>query len=98
MWPSGLECWFTCRGVPGVGSNPAGDVYFHFEFLLPSRSEQLSGSNVNEIKHDHSYELIVVLDPRYDKSYKALNTYSRRIAFSKITFIDLTCFSKTRKC
>ena len=28
--------WFTCRGVPGLGSNPAGVIYFHFEFLAPS--------------------------------------------------------------
>ena len=36
------------------------------------RSEQVNGAVANEIKHDHSPEVIVVLDPRYDISYKAL--------------------------
>ena len=57
--------------MSGVGSNPAGDVYFHFEFLVPFRSEQLSRANANEIKHDHSPVVTVVLEPRYDLSYKA---------------------------
>ena len=35
-------------------------------FSLPLRSEQVSGAHVNEIKHDHSPEVIVVLDSRYD--------------------------------
>ena len=26
----------------GGGSNPAEDIYFHFEFFAPPRSEQLS--------------------------------------------------------
>ena len=64
----------------GVGSNPAGDIYFHFDFFQ-SCSEQLSGSHANEIKHDHSPVVIVVLDQRYDLSYKALYIYSRSIAF-----------------
>ena len=46
------------------GSNPAGDIYF--EFSIPARSEQLSGSHANEIKHDHSPVVILVLDLRYD--------------------------------
>ena len=50
----------------GAGSNPAGDIYFHFEFSIPACSEQLSGSHANEIKHDHSPVVVVVLDPRYD--------------------------------
>ena len=41
------------------------ETYFHFEFSLPSRSEQLSEANTNEIKHDHS-PVIVDLDPSYD--------------------------------
>ena len=26
----------SCRGLAGVGSNPAGDIYFHFELFAPS--------------------------------------------------------------
>ena len=51
-----------------MGSNPAGDIYFS----LPPRSEQVSGASANEIKHVNSPEVIVVLAPRYDLSYKAL--------------------------
>ena len=29
-------------------------------------SEQLSGAHANEIKHDYSPVVIVVLDPKYD--------------------------------
>ena len=43
-----------------MGSNPAGDIFFP---LHPPRSEQVSGAHVNEIKHDHSPVVIVVLDP-----------------------------------
>ena len=58
-----------------------GDICFHFEFFaLPSRSEQLSRASANEIKHDHSPVVIVLLDPRYDLSRQALYTYSRSIA------------------
>ena len=32
---------------------------------LRPRSEQVSGSHVNEIMHDHSPVVIVDLDPRY---------------------------------
>ena len=49
-----------------MGSNPAGDVYFHFEFSLLLRSEQLPRAHENEIKDDHSPVVIVVLDLRYD--------------------------------
>ena len=49
-----------------MGLNPAGDIYFHFEFFAPSRSEQVNSAIANEIKHVHSPEVIVVLDPRYD--------------------------------
>ena len=67
MWPSGLNRRFTSRGVKGVCSNPAGDILiFHFELFLQSRYEQLSEAYANEIKHDHSFVVIVVLDPRYD--------------------------------
>ena len=55
-----------------MGSNPAGDIYFLLNFSLPPRSEQVNGAVANEIKHVHSPEVIVVLDPRYDLSYKSL--------------------------
>ena len=45
---------------------------FILNFSLPPRSEQVNGAVANEIKHVHSPEVIVVLDPRYDLSYKAL--------------------------
>ena len=66
----------------GVGSNPAGDIYFHFEFSLPPRSEQVNGAVANEIKHVHSPEVIVVLDSRYDLSYKALYISTCSIALT----------------
>ena len=37
---------------------------FHFQFSLPSRSEQFSGANANEMKHDRLPVVIVVLDPQ----------------------------------
>ena len=54
-----------------MGSNPIGNVFFHFNFSLPPGSEQLSGAHVNEIKHDHSpvYVVKVVLHPRYKALY-----------------------------
>ena len=51
---------------------PLETYIFILNFSLPSRSEQVSGAVANEIKHVHSPEVIVVLDPRYDLSYKAL--------------------------
>ena len=70
-WPNGLKRSFAYRGVQGLGSNPAGDIYFHFEFLRPTGSEQLNGAHANKIKHGHSRRVvIVVLDPRYGYSYK----------------------------
>ena len=45
-----------------MGLNPTGDIYL-FMFLLPSRYDQLSGANENEIKHDHSPVVIAVLTP-----------------------------------
>ena len=65
-----------------MGSNPAGDIYFHFEFFAPSPSEQVNGAVANEIKHVHSPEVIVVLDPRYDLSYKALYISTCSIALT----------------
>ena len=31
--PNGLKRLFTCHGVPDVGSNPAGDIYFRFSVI-----------------------------------------------------------------
>ena len=85
-WPSGLRrCNFPVVDWRGVGSNPAGDIYFHFEFSLPPRSEQVNGAVANEIKHVHSPEVIVVLDPRYDLSYKALYISTCSIALKGFT-------------
>ena len=60
----------------GVGLNPAGNTYFPFEFSLSLRF-QVSGAHVNEIKHDHSPVVIVVL---VLDAIKALYIYSRSIA------------------
>ena len=49
-----------------MGSNPAGDIYFHFEFFDHPRSKQQSGAHANEIKHDRSPVVILTLDPRND--------------------------------
>ena len=51
---------------------PLETYIFILNFLLSPRSEQVNGAVANEIKHVHSPEVIVVLDPRYDLSYKAL--------------------------
>ena len=76
----------------GGGSNPAGDihVYFNFEFFAPCY-EQLSGTYANEIMHDHSPVVIVVLDNKYDKSCKALYTYSHSISLNTLKCIG-RCF------
>ena len=64
--------WLSCRGLGGVGSNPAGDIYSHFEFFAPSlfRTGQRSRCKWNQacpFIWSHS-----CLDPRYDLSYKTL--------------------------
>ena len=59
---------------------PLETYIFILNFSFPSRSEQLSGANANEIKDDHSHVVILVLDFRYDSSRWALYTYSHRIA------------------
>ena len=52
---------------------------FILNFSHNSRSEQLSGVNANEIKHEHLHVVIVVLDARYHLSFKSLYTYSHSI-------------------
>ena len=59
----------SCRGLAGCGFESR---WRHLNFSLPPRSEQVNGAVANEIKHVLSPEVIVVLDPRYDLSYKAL--------------------------
>ena len=51
---------------------PLETYIFILNFSLPPHSEQVNGAVANEIKHVHSPEVIVILDPRYDLSYKAL--------------------------
>ena len=60
-----------------AGSIPGGYIYFHFEFFAYFPSFQVGGALANEIKHEHSPVVIVVLDPRHDVSYKALYIHSR---------------------
>ena len=45
---------------------PLETYIFILHFSLPPRSEQFNGAVENEIKHVHSPEVVVVLDPRYD--------------------------------
>ena len=72
-----------------AGSIPGGDIYmyFHFEFFACFPSLRVGGALANEIKHDHSPVVIVVLDPRYDLSYKALYSYGRSIALKSHPYI-----------
>ena len=42
---------------------PGGVIYFHFEIFAYFPSLQVGGVLANEIKHDHSPIVIVVLDP-----------------------------------
>ena len=62
---------------------------FIFNLSIPACSEQLSGSLANVIKHDHSAVVIVVLDPRYDLSYKALYIYSHSIDLTRLGQVSL---------
>ena len=61
---------------------PLETYIFILNFSLPPRSEQVNGTVANEIKHVHSPEVIVVLDPRYDLSYKALYMSTCSIALT----------------
>ena len=63
---------------------PLETYIFILNFSLPPRSEQVNGTVANEIKHVHSPEVIVVLDPRYDLSYKALYISTCSIALNVI--------------
>ena len=65
---------------------PLETYIFILNFSLPPRFEQVNGAAANEIKHVHSPEVIVVLDPRYDLSYKALYISTCSIALSSNMF------------
>ena len=77
-WSNAL-IYLSRNGVARVQIPLETYIFFILNFSLPPLSEQVSGAYANEIKHDHSSKVIVVLDPRYDKSYKALYIYSRSI-------------------
>ena len=59
-WSSGLMCPVGKRGV--AGSIPDGDIYLYFEFFACFPSSQYGGAHSNEIKHDHSHLVYVVLE------------------------------------
>ena len=75
---------------------PLETYIFILNFSLPPRSELVNGAVANEIKHVHSPEVIVVLDPRYDLSYKALYISTCSIALKyptagHVVTGDITC-------
>ena len=73
----------SCRGLAGRGFESRWrHIFFILNFSLPPRSEQVNGAVANEIKHVHSPEVIVVLDHRYDLSYKALYITTCSIALN----------------
>ena len=57
--------WSKCpaRKQRVAGSIPGGDIYFHFELFASFPSFQVGGALANEIKHDNSPVVKVVLDP-----------------------------------
>ena len=65
---------------------PLETYIFILNLSLPPRSEQVNGAVANEIKHVHSPEVIVVLDPRYELSYKALYISTCSIALSNMLY------------
>ena len=69
---------------------PLETYIFILNFSLPLRSEQVNGAVANEIKHVHSPEVIVVLDPRYDLSYKALYISTCSIALTTVKSINVS--------
>ena len=75
---------------------PLETYIFILNFSLPPRSEQVKGAVANEIKHVHSPEVIVVLDPRYDLSYKALYISTCSIALKSLVLVS--CISGTKGC
>ena len=70
--------------MSGIGSNPAGDIYFHFEFSLPSLSSQLGGAHANEVKHCHLAVVYIVSDPRYYYLIRLMYRHCHIIIFIKL--------------
>ena len=71
---------------------PLETYIFILNFPLLRRFERLRGAQANEIKHDYSPEVILVLDSRYDLLYKALYIYSRSIALrNNWIFVYFNC-------
>ena len=73
---------------------PLETYIFILNFSLSPRSEQVNGVVANEIKHVHSPEVIVVLDPRYDLSYKALYISTCSIALSLLVILKKPLITK----
>ena len=82
--------WLSCRGLAGCGFESRWRHIFSFWIFrtLPV-PKQVNGAVANEIKHVHSPEVIVVLDPRYDISYKAMYISTCSIALTMYT--DTSC-------
>ena len=59
-WPSGLKAPVGKLRVAGL--IPNGDIFI-LNFSLVSQSSQLGGAHANEIKHDHSPVVYLVVDP-----------------------------------
>ena len=77
---------------------PLETYIFILNLSLPPRSEHVNGAVANEIKHVHSPEVIVVLDPRYDLSYKALYISTCSIALRNADyFLSYARFTKIGK-
>ena len=64
------RAWYPTRKPRVAVSIPGGDINFQFEVSACFPSLQLCGSLANEIMHDYSPVVIVVVDTRYDLSYK----------------------------
>ena len=65
-WPTGLRR--PARNQRVAGSISGGDIYFNLELFSCFPSLQVGEALTNEIKHDHSPVVIVVLDPIHDLS------------------------------
>ena len=77
-WSKALT-FLSWTGVVWVWIPPETYIFI-LNFSFPPRSEQVNGAVANEIKHVHSPEVIVVLDPRYNYSYTALYIHTCSIA------------------
>ena len=81
----------------GVGSNPTGDIYFHFAFFAPSpfRTGQWSPCKWNQawqFTRSHS-----CFDTSSDLSYKALYIYSRSVALSGV-WVEVSILYNNAQC